>query len=73
VCKKGEWNKSMREAKGPNQGNGTVNVFMRVYLSCTCYLRVTLICVKVINNPFVREARFMRLVSLTHHRGGEQL
>jgi hypothetical protein len=45
VQKGGEWSKSMREAKGLNQGNGTVNVFMRVYLSRMCYLRVTLICV----------------------------
>jgi hypothetical protein len=43
VSKKGEWSKSMREAKGVNQGNGTVNVFMHVYLFCTCYLGVTLI------------------------------
>ncbi len=42
---KGEWSKLMREAKGLNHGNGTVNVFMRVYLSCMCYLRITLICV----------------------------
>jgi hypothetical protein len=42
---KGEWGKSMLEAKGINLGNGTVNVFMRVYLSRICYLRITLICV----------------------------
>jgi hypothetical protein len=42
---KEEWSKSMRGAKGLNHGNGTVNVFMRVYLSRMCYLRITLICV----------------------------
>ncbi len=42
---KGEWSKSLRKAKGLNQGNSTVNVFMRVYLSRMCYLRITLICV----------------------------
>jgi hypothetical protein len=35
----------MGEAKGLNQENGTVNVFMRVHLSRMRYLRVTLICV----------------------------
>jgi hypothetical protein len=29
---KGEWSKSMREAKGLNQGNGTVNVFMCMFI-----------------------------------------
>jgi hypothetical protein len=38
-AKGGEWSKSMREAKGLNKGNGTVNVFMHVYLSCMCYLQ----------------------------------
>jgi hypothetical protein len=32
----------MGEAKGLNQGNGIVNVFMGVYLSRMRYLRVTL-------------------------------
>jgi hypothetical protein len=45
ACKRGEQNKSMREAKGLTQENDTVNVFMHVYSSCVCYLRVTWICV----------------------------
>ncbi len=61
----------MGEAKGLNQENGTVNVFMRVHLSRMRYLRVTLICVQVINKPCVREARIMHLISWTCHRGSE--
>jgi hypothetical protein len=30
---------------GIDQGDGTVNVFNRVYLFCICYLRITLICI----------------------------
>jgi hypothetical protein len=32
ICAKGEWSKSMMKAKGINQGNDTVDGFMRVYL-----------------------------------------
>jgi hypothetical protein len=38
-------NVRQREAKGLNQENGTVNVFMRVCLSRMCYLQITFICV----------------------------
>jgi hypothetical protein len=62
----------MREAKGLDQGNGTVNVFMRVSLSRMCYLRITLICVYVINKPFAREAEYMCLISWTHRCGSKQ-
>ncbi len=62
----------MREAEGLNRGNGAVNVFMRVYLSRICYLRITLICVQARNKTCVRETRDMRLISWIHHRGHEQ-
>jgi hypothetical protein len=58
---------------GIDQGDSTVDVFRRVYLFCKCYLRITLICVQVINKPCAREIEYMCLIPWTHHRGSEQV
>ncbi len=60
------------EAREINQGNNTVNEFMREYLFCVCYQRITLICDQVLNKPCAREAEYMCLISWIRHRGSEQ-
>ncbi len=60
------------ESKGGlTKENVTVNVYMCAYLSHTCYLQITMICVWVINKPCAREIKYMRLIAWIRHRGSK--
>jgi hypothetical protein len=56
-------------------GSAKRTIFMKC---CTCMYHSTCVlasnecCVKVINKPCVREARYMHLISWTRHRGSKQ-
>ncbi len=58
--------------KEGSRGEGLVKraVFMKVLYM---YIASNEQCVLVINKPCVRETRYMRLISWTHHRGSEQV
>ncbi len=56
-----------------NQEKYHCKCYVCAYLSRTCYLRITTVCVQVINKPCAREIGYMRLISWIRHRGNEHL
>ncbi len=73
MCKGKRHKLNMGAKWGIDQGYGAVNIYHPCIFICICYLRITLICVWVINKPCARETEYMSLIYWICHRGSKQL